>query len=185
VLVALSQATDVRGVRGISLPDRLDRRGSGAPRRGPLKTRMCEARAWERYKFDQIGVGVAGRPRLWPSLTTDVRGVPRSWPSQATDVRGVRGEYCKFDLIVVGVFGTPRSWPSQTTGVQGVRAERCKLNPIVVGVAGTPRSWPSQATDAQVRPNRVDLAGRPRSWLPQAADVWGVRGSAASSTRSS
>jgi hypothetical protein len=34
---------------------------------GPLMPRMRVACAGERCKFDLIGVGVSGTPRLWPS----------------------------------------------------------------------------------------------------------------------
>ncbi len=68
---------------------------------------MCGACAGERHKFDSIGVGFTGAPRLWPVP-------PRMCGACA-------GERRKFDSIGAGATGTPRPGPFQATDVRGVR----------------------------------------------------------------
>ena len=55
---------------------------------GPLTPRMCWAFAGECRKFDSIGVGVTGAPRLWPFQAMDVRGVRGGAPQVRLDRRG-------------------------------------------------------------------------------------------------
>ncbi len=87
-----------RGVRGREPQFRLDRsvrhwRAASVARFTP---RMCGACAGERRKFDLIGVGVTGAPRLWLLYATD---------------GCARGGRCKFGTIGVGVTGALRPWP--------------------------------------------------------------------------
>ncbi len=137
---------------------------------GPFRPRTCGACAGERRKFDSIGVGVTGAPRLWPVLRHGCAGRVRgsaasstrsAWVSPARRVRdpfrprmcgACPGKRRNFDSIGVGVTGALRPEHFQATDVRGVRGEALQV--------------------------RLDRRGRTRRCLRNG------RGSAASSTQS-